>query len=444
MPLPITLGAASARGFGLFSALSAGGTSWIGLLGGVGNDVANSVALDSANNMYVFGYNNSGDFQLAKYSNTGVIQWQQSLSSANFDNGTSVTVDSANNIYIGGTTNYNTVFLAKYNSSGTVQWQRTLSGTIEDVAYGIATDSADNIYIVGETRGSGSDFLIVKCDSSGNIQWQRRLFNSAGTFTDRGLAISTDSLDNVYIGGITSAIVGSTLVFDFQVAKYDSSGIIQWQQRLRDFPLSGNAANAVQGIATDSANNVYACGSSQDLASGFISGVLIKYNSSGTIQWQKKLSGSSSVTLKSITIDNSDNIYVTGYTGVSGTTAVLIAKYYSGGGTLQWQRSLNSSGADYGYSITVDGSSNIYICGQLTVSGTDDFLFAKLPGDGTLTGTYTVGSYSFTYAASSLTESSLNFTASASSLTDSGASLTSSASSLTAATTSLTSTVTTL
>ena len=88
MPLPITLGAASARGFGLFSALTAGGTSWIGLLGGVGNDVANSVALDSANNMYVFGYNNSGDFQLAKYSNTGVIQWQRSLSSATTNIGT--------------------------------------------------------------------------------------------------------------------------------------------------------------------------------------------------------------------------------------------------------------------------------------------------------------------------------------------------------------------
>ena len=441
MPLPITFGAASARGFGLFSALSAGNTSWIGLLGGSGIDVANSVALDSANNMYVFGYNNNNDFQLAKYSNTGVIQWQWSLISANLDNGTSITVDSANNIYICGITNYNTILLAKYNSSGALQWQRTLSGSVEDLAYGITTDSANNIYIVGVTRPAfDNSSVIVKCDSSGNIQWQRRL----SARSNSSYAIATDSLDNVYIGGITVDTVSSTTVYDFQVFKYDSSGNIQWQRKLRDFPLSGNAANVVRGIATDSANNVYACGVSQNLSSSLYSGVIVKYDSSGNIQWQNKLTNSSGVILQSIAIDNSDNIYVTGYTVIAGTTSAIIAKYYSGGGTLQWQRSLNSSGADHGNSITVDSSGNIYFCGYSNVGGTDDFLFAKLPGDGTLTGTYTVGSSSFIYSVSSLTESSLGFYASASSLTDSGASLTSSGSSLTGATTTLTSTVTTL
>ena len=64
----------------------------------------------------------------------------------------------------------------------------------------------------------------------------------------------------------------------------------------------------------------------------------VKYNSSGTKQWTKQLGTSSWDEGYGVTVDSSDNIYVTGYTfrGLDGNT-------YSGGGDIFLVK-YNSSG----------------------------------------------------------------------------------------------------
>jgi hypothetical protein len=126
----------------------------------------------------------------------------------------------------------------------------------------------------------------------------------------------------------------------------------------------------------------------------------------------------------------------------SGVTALIFK--YNGSGTLQWQRSLSTSGSDATYSVDVDPFGNLYVTGNTTVSGTNNILIAKLPSDGSLTGTYTVGGYSFTYAASTLLEATGGISTSASSLTDAASSFAEVTSTNTDAATTLTSSVTTL
>ena len=65
---------------------------------------------------------------------------------------------------------------------------------------------------------------------------------------------------------------------------------------------------------------------------------LVKYNSSGTKQWTKQLGTSSSDQEFGVTVDSSDNLYVTGYTngGLDGNTQVgngdiFLVKYNSDG-----------------------------------------------------------------------------------------------------------------
>jgi hypothetical protein len=152
----------------------------------------------------------------------------------------------------GGVGNYD-ILLAKWNSSGTLQWQRLLGGSNSDIGYDIAVDSTDYIYLTYTTQSAGlggNELGLAKFDSSGAIVWQRNL---GGSGADYGTGIRLDSNDNVFvIGRTTSQTKGGE---DTLIAKYNSSGVIQWQR------LFGSANGEVgSSIAFDSSNNIYTLG----------------------------------------------------------------------------------------------------------------------------------------------------------------------------------------
>ena len=124
-----------------------------------------------------------------------------------------------------------------------------------------------------------------------------------------------------------------------------------------------------------------------------------------------------------VTVDSADNIIVCGNTASDGAGGfdVLIAKY-NASGALQWDRTLGGTGDDIGNAVTVDSADNIIVYGQTSSDGAgdDDVLIAKLPSDGTGTGSYGV----FTYDDAVLTDAEAVLTDAAAVLTDAAAVLT--------------------
>jgi len=409
---------------------------WIATLGGSGTDASLGIAVEATGNVYLAGYTNSQsagdfDFLIPKYNTNGVIQWQRRLGGSGSDFAYGVAVDASGNVYMTGTSNSQgagsgDVFISKYNASGTIQWQRSLGGASNDAGYSIALDSSANIYICGFSTTTNA--LITKYDTSGVIQWQRLLGNSGNGIVGRAIAVDTSG--NVYI---TGEFLFSSREQIF-IAKYNTSGTLQWQRR-----LGGATDDVGRGIAVDSSGNVYVTGGVTSQGAGGNDLLIAKYDTSGAIQWQRSLGGAGFDVGLGITLDVSGNIYISGYTdsqGVGGND-VLIAKYNTSG-TIQWQRSLGGSGSDFVYGIGLDADENIYIAGSTASQGAGgtDILIAKLPGDGSLTGTYG----NFTYAATTLTDAATTLTDAAGSLTGSTPTLTDAATTLTDAATTLTST----
>lgn len=426
MPLLGTRGAASAQGFGMF-----GGSKqsyWIGMLGDAGGESGYSVTTDSENNMYIVGVGASNGL-IAKYNSSGVIQWQRSLAITGYY---SVAIDSANNVYVTGRNGG--IQLTKYNSSGVLQFQKKLNVST-GVGNGIAFDSSDNVYIAGKGDDAFgfSEIRIVKYNSGGTLQWQRRLDGSTSS-DQQGLGIAVDSSANVYITGYSTA----SGTIKCQVAKYNSSGTIQWQ---RETNSSTDQFNGY-GVVVDSSANVYVTG---DLYVSGIGGLgLVKYDTSGTLQWARRLTGSGQNVSTGISIDSGGNLYISGYAGNSGNNDPEFAKYDSSG-TLQWQRRLGTSASDEtANSIKTDSVNGFLIGGWTNITGSRNFLFARLPQDGSKTGTYTVGGQSFTYAASGLTGSSPTLTNTTSTLTDAATSNSETTTTDTDAATTFTSSVTTI
>ena len=411
--------------------------------------------------------------------------WLTALEGSAGESDTRIAVDSSDNICVSATTSSDgagsgDVYLLKYNSVGELQWQSTLGGASAEIAYSIGIDSGDNIVIAGRTQSAGAgsaDLLVAKFNSSGVIQWQRVL---GGASNDDGLSLALDSLDNIYITGNNSSEgVGSV---DLLTVKYNSSGTLQWQRILGGVDYDGDSS-----IAIDSADDVYIAGRTNTQGEGATSVLIVKYNSSGAIQWQKTLGGARSDFANSLALDSADNLYITGrtdsYEALEFRDDLFLAKLDSAGNFV-WQEVYGYDGdSDYGNSITIDSSDNIYIVGQsqlglasnfsgillkfntagevqwqrrltglttltlrgiavnsvgdLCIGGTgqlspfdNDILLVKLPADGSLTGNYRIKGLLTTYAASALLPRLNSPVLSTATLTEQAAQLTSATSSL--------------
>ena len=266
-------------------------------------------------------------------------------------------------------------------------WISVRGGSGTEYGGGGAIDSLDNIIVAGYTdsEGAGStDFLIAKYSSSGFLQWERTL---GGTGDDQSYSVAIDSLDNIIVAGqTTSDGAGAT---DSLIVKYSSSGVLQWGRT-----LGGTVNDIGSEVAIDSLDNIIVAGYTNSGGAGSTELLIAKYNSSGVLQWDRTLGGTGAEYGQGVAIDSADNIIVTGFTQSdgAGSNDVLIAKYNSSG-VLQWDRTLGGTGNDRAYEVAVDSSDNIIVTGYTDSDGAggNDVLIAKYNSSGVLQWQRTLG-----------------------------------------------------
>ena len=368
------------------------------------HDYANGVVTDSSGNVYVTGGakgrldgNTSAgntDLFMLKYNSSGTKQWTKQLGSSGRDSANAIAIDSSGNLYVTGMTfgglDWNTsagsndLFVVKYNSSGTKQWTEQLGSASSDIANGVATDSSGNVYLAGVTYGGldgnsnqdNSDLFVVKYNSSGTKQWTKQY----GTDRyDEARGVATDSSGNVYVVGGTKGNlngISNSGRTDAFVIKFNSSDTKQWTKKLGTW--QNDLAN---GVATDSSGNFYVTGFTyQDMDGNTSAGnadlFVAKYNSSGTKQWTKQLGTSKHDRARGVVTDSSGNVYVTGdtYGGLDGNTNAgyndLFVVKYNSSGTKQWTKQLGTSSTDLANGVATDSSGNVYVAGG-TYGGLD-------------------------------------------------------------------------
>ena len=373
------------------------------------------------------------------------------------DLATSVAHDKFGNTYIAGNTqstsgiatkgayqtNPRNIFLAKFNCSGGLIWATYYGGNNFDVCFGITSDDSGNIYLTGKTLstsgiattgayqtsyGYGSDdVFLTKFDSSGTPLWGT-YYGSVGI----GHAVATDKAGNVYLTGQISWTTGLATSGAYQtycpfhngagtytfLAKFNRQGSRLWGT------YYGAGDNDISNaVAVDSSGNVYiagATGSDSDIAtkgayqtSNSGGGFLAKFDSSGSrLLWGTYYGDSAPVTCTGIAHDNSDNVYITGWSWNSNSIAThgayqtsygggnydaFLAKF-SGGGAIQWATYYGGNGDDIAYGVSTDNKQSIYISGgttsssgiatngayQSSLKGKDDGFLAKFSNGGAM------------------------------------------------------------
>ena len=218
-------------------------------------------------------------------------------------------------------------------------------------AYDCAVDSSLNTYITGVTTDAGTVYTYVsKYDSTFTNSWKRRL--NTGT-NNIGSRIGLDSSGNAYIA--FSYQIGGLYVGG--VAKYNSSGTIQWQRKVTPATQQVRFFN----IAVSSSGDVLVIGDHTD--NGDANLFLLKYNSSGTLQWQRDWSPTYGSNANAVAVDSTGNVYVAGYSNPTGSLNVGYIMKFNSSGTKQWHRTLTGSATTTLEGIAVNDS-NVYFCGR--------------------------------------------------------------------------------
>jgi hypothetical protein len=322
----------------------AGVLLWAKQFGGQSNDYGHAVAVDEAGNCYLAGsYRGevtfgsftlqSTTFQdtealLLKVDPNGNVLWARKGGGADWDEARGVTV-AGDHVYITGLfsetatfddTTITTIgmvdmFVASYDLDGNMNWFSRGGGLKSETGFDIASDAAGNAYVTGHFQGGQTDFgpvsvtnngnwyadmFVVKLDPAGNFLWARAGGTVGNDDAGRGIAVDADG--NVYVAGevrdegtFDGLTYNGADIADIYVAKYDTSGTIQY---LKQF--GGGGGDYAYDVAAYG-NNVY------------ITGLI-----NGTVSF-------GSTTLSS---QGSNDIYVA---AINGTTGDVIGAMRAGG-----------------------------------------------------------------------------------------------------------------
>jgi len=347
------------------------------------NNGAYKIILDEAGDLYETIHYYSGSTQgneLIKLNNSGAYQWAYNYKC--FSQPTSIQEDSEGNIYIAGFGGLNQsmwdYITMKCDSSGKIKWIRTYNGPANeaDQANDIELDSEGNVYVTGGSKGIGTDFdfATIKYDSAGNEQWVVR-YNAPAFYSDIAGHVSVDAEGNVYVSGTS---LGSTSGSDIATVKYNNLGQLQWVKR---YNSTANGNDLSQGLEIDLSGNVFVAGTS-DSTGSLYDYVTIKYNPSGNVEWTKRYNGPSNDgdLVSSMSLDNSGNVYVTGWSFGNDTQSDYATVKYNNSGEEQWAARWDdpASSYDYAYDVAVDNNENVYVTGVSQGMGTDnDFTTIK-------------------------------------------------------------------
>ncbi len=251
---------------------------------------------------------------------------------------------------------------AKTSTNNTLwEWNTFMGGSGIDRGQYISIDSNGNIYVVGQSTTTwgipvngftkDEDVFVAKLDNNGIIQWNT--FMGTGGWDD-GRSVAVDNSGNVYVTGYSMYNWGSPINphaaeygnWDVFIAKLNSSGVMQWNTF-----LGGTSNDAGYGIVVDVDGNVYVTGSSSSdwgnpinaYAGGTSEIFVAKLNNSGVLQWNTFYGGTfwdSWDEGEDIVLDNKGNIFITGYSKSWGSPI----NTYAGGISDIFVAKLNNSG----------------------------------------------------------------------------------------------------
>ncbi|KPL18366.1 MAG: hypothetical protein AMJ92_08270 [candidate division Zixibacteria bacterium SM23_81] len=316
-------------------------------------DFPYGIAVDASGNVYVAGYSYNtkavADAFTIKYYPHGDTAWVRRYDGpANQDDfAFALALDDSGNVYVtGGSHGSGTsrdFITIKYLANGDTVWTQRYNGpgNQSDTPLALAIDDWGYIYVTGESYDSLTtmDFTTIKYHPDGDTAWVRR-YNGPENGEDRARAIAVDDSGNVVVTGTanqpgidataiddpisvsvsTHTVISAQPRGDFGTVKYYPNGDTAW---VRIYNGPGNDVDGANALALDKSGNIYVTGHSaqSNTPPQNFDYATIKYYPDGDEAWAIRYNGPADEDddAQAIAVDDSGNVYVTGYSFGIGT-----------------------------------------------------------------------------------------------------------------------------
>jgi uncharacterized delta-60 repeat protein len=207
--------------------------------------------------------------------------------------------------------------------------------------------------------------VTVKYDGTGSQVWVAR-YNGPANGDDAGVAVAIDPTHNIYVAGNSagqsSFTEGDSYNDDIVLIKYNSSGTEQWNVRKNG---AGNGTDRAAAMALEGSSNVFIAGSTENL--GSYDYYVLKYTSGGTLSASATYNGPAGGDDQAtdIKVDGSGNVYVTGSSAGDTTSLDYLTLKYNTSLAKSWEARYDGTagGDDGATALTLDGSLNVYVTG---------------------------------------------------------------------------------
>jgi hypothetical protein len=280
-----------------------GNPIWKKAIGESASDYANDIQQTSDSGFIVCGYSNStfsGGFAgeniyLIKLSSNGNILWSKIIGGAGNERANSVRQTSDGGFIIAGTTNSwgsggKDFYLIKTDANGNISWTKTFGGALDDVANSVKQTSDGGFIVAGETNSFGAgdiDYYLIKTDALGTLTWSK----TYGEINSDWLYSVVQASNGGYVmGGYSISFLGAGEA-DAVVIKTDSTGSIVWSKTYGE--QFGDVASSM--VTTNDNGYALAGGQSSFPFSMVDKGLLFKIDSVGNFIWANTFINSNDV-----------------------------------------------------------------------------------------------------------------------------------------------------
>ena len=304
----ISVGVTDAFGVGAFDVFaiktdSSGDAVWKKAIGETSSDFANDVQQTSDSGFIVCGYSISSfsggfageNIYLIKLNSNGSILWSKIIGGVGNERANSVRQTSDGGFIIAGTTNSwgaggNDFYLVKTDGNGNISWTKTFGGALDDVANSVKQTSDGGYIVAGETNSFGAgdiDYYLIKTDALGTLTWSKT-FGGGGS--DWLYSVVQASDDGYVMGGYSISFLGAGEA-DAVVIKTDITGSILWSKTYGE--QYGDVASSI--VRTNDNGYALAGGQSSFPFSMVDKGLLFKIDSVGNFIWANAFINSNEV-----------------------------------------------------------------------------------------------------------------------------------------------------